>query len=148
MNTVGDKGAEDKEGMMAQLLLLSKAPPIRPMQLALALLRGDDLRMPAVTRRNDGALRQLAKVAIIEAELILQGGQVKPQGLMLPGELADICADIDETNRLAARAAAGDRGALRECIDLDPALEGLDRLYCQELVDKLIEMHEDVIERL
>lgn len=148
MNTVGDKGAADREGMMAQLLLLSKAPPIRPMQLALALLRKEDLRMPAVTRRNNGALRQLPKDAIIEAELILQGGEVQPQGLVLPGELANICADIDETNRLAARAAAGDRGALRECIELDPALEGLDRLYCQELVDKLIEMHNDVIERL
>ncbi|MBQ8654091.1 MAG: hypothetical protein IJ507_04060 [Clostridia bacterium] len=148
MNTVGDKGAADREGMMAQLLLLSKAPPIRPMQLALALLRGEDLRMPAVARRNNGALRQLTKDAIIEAELLLKGGEVQPQGLMLPGALAEICADIDETNRLAARAAAGDRGALRECIDLDPALEGLDRLYCQELVDKLIEMHSDVIERL
>ena len=148
MNTVGDKGAADKEGMMAQLLLLSKAPPIRPMQLALAVLRKGDLRMPAVTRRNNETLRQLAKDAIIEAELVLEGGEVQPQGLMLPGELADICADIDETNRLAARAAGGDRGALRACIELDPALEGLDRLYCQELVDKLIEMHNDVIERL
>ena len=49
---------------------------------------------------------------------------------------------------MAARAAAGDRTALRECIEIDPALAGLDRLYCQELVDKLIEMHDDVIERL
>lgn len=148
MNTVGDKGAADKEGMMAQLLLLSKAPPIRPMQLALTLLRGDDLRMPAVTRRNDGVLRQLPKDAIIEAELVLNKGSEQPQCLTLPGELTDICADIDETNRLAAQAAAGDRGALRACIELDPALEGLDRLYCQELVDKLIEMHNDIIERL
>lgn len=148
MNTVGDKGAADKEGMMAQLLLLSKAPPIRPMQLALALLRSETLTMPAVTRRNNGTLKQLPPEAIIEAGLALEEGVEVPRGLELPGELADICADIDETNRLAARAAAGDRGALRECIEVDPALEGLDRLYCQELVDKLIEMHDDVIERL
>ena len=148
MNTVGDKGAADKEGMMAQLLLLSKAPPIRPMQLALALLRSETLTMPAVTRRNNGTLKQLPPEAIIEAGLVLEDGVEVPRGLELPGELADICADIDETNRLAARAAAGDRGALRACIEVDPALEGLDRLYCQELVDKLIEMHDDVIERL
>ncbi|MGN0778023.1 MAG: hypothetical protein ACI4MJ_02645 [Aristaeellaceae bacterium] len=148
MNTVGDKGAADKEGMMAQLLLLSKAPPIRPMQLALALLRGDSLTMPAVTRRNNGTLRQLPPEAIIETALTLAHGTEVPAALTLPGELADICADIDETNRLAARAAAGDRSALRTCIEIDPALEGLDRLYCQELVDKLIQTHDDILERL
>jgi len=42
----------------------------------------------------------------------------------------------------------GDRSALRECIEIDPALSGLDRLYCQELVDRLIELHDDVITRL
>ena len=133
---------------MAQLLLLSKAPPIRPMQLALALLRSETLTMPAVTRRNNGTLKQLPPEAIIEAGLVLEDGVEVPRGFELPGELADICADIDETNRLAARAAAGDRGALRACIEVDPALEGLDRLYCQELVDRLIAMHDDILERL
>lgn len=148
MNTVGEKGAADKEGMMAQLLLLSKAPPIRPMRLALALLRKENLTMPAVTRVNGGELPQLPKDAIIETGLTLRRGEIMPQRRMLPGELADICGEIDMTNRLAAKAAEGDRGALRTCIEADPALEGLDRLYCQELVDKLIELHSDVIERL
>ena len=148
MNTVGDKGASEREGMMAQLMLLSKAPPIRPMQLALALLRGDSLTMDGVTRRNDGELPQLAKHAIIEARLTLQKGGVCPHGTRLPAPLAEICGEIDETNRLAARAAMGDRSALRECIEIDPALAGLDRLYCQELVDKMIDMHDDVITRL
>lgn len=148
MNTVGDKGAADKEGMMAQLLLLSKAPPIRPMQLALALLRHDSLTMEGVTRQNNGELPQLAKCAIIEARLTLQKGQICPHATKLPAPLAEICGEIDETNRLAAQAAMGDRSALRECIEIDPALAGLDRLYCQELVDKMIDMHDDVITRL
>ena len=67
---------------------------------------------------------------------------------MLLHPLAEICLDVDETNRLAAQAAMGDRTALRECIELDPALEGLDRLYCQQLVDAMIRMHADVITRL
>lgn len=148
MNTVGDKGAEDKEGKMAQLLLLSKAVPIRPMQLALALLRGDDCDIPAVTRRNDGELPQLAKSAMIEAGLSIRNGQIVPHGTMMPAPLAEICGEIDETNHLAAQAAAGDRVALRECIEIDPALAGLDRLYVQELVDKMIELHSDVLGRL
>lgn len=148
MNAVGAKGAQDKEGQMAQLLLLSKAPPIRPMQLALAMLRGDDCDIPAVTRLNQGELPQLGKSAMIEAELTQRGGQVVPHGTMLPPALMEICGEIDETNRLAARAAAGDRSALRECIEVDPALAGLDRLYVQEVVSKMIVMHSDVISRL
>jgi len=148
MNTVGQKEATSKEGAMAQVTLLSKAPPIRPMQLALALLRGDDLDMPAVTRRNNGELPQLANSAIIESMLTLRGGVEQPHGYRLPDELADVMSDIAETNHLAALAAEGDFTALRECIELDPALAGLDRLYCQELVEKMIEMHGDVLRTL
>ncbi len=147
MNTVGDKGAEGGEGQMAQLLLLSKAVPIRPMQLALAILRGDDCDIPAVTRRNDGELPQLSKYAMIEAELTMRGGKTIPHGTVLPAPLAEVCGDIDETNHLAAQAAAGDRIALRECIEVDPALAGLDRLYIQDVVDRMIDMHADVLGR-
>ena len=147
MNAGGAKGAQEKEGQMAQLLLLSKAPPIRPMQLALAILRGDDCDIPAVTRVNNGELRQLAKSAIIEAELTQRDGQIIPHGTMLPLPLMEICGEIDETNRLAAIAATGDRSALRECIEVDPALAGLDRLYVQDVVDKMIELHSDVLSR-
>lgn len=148
MNTVGAKGTEEKEGKMAQILLLSKAVPIRPMQLALALMRREDCDIPAVTRVNNGELPQLAKSAMIEAELSIRDGQIVPHGTLLPAPLAEICGEIDETNRLAAQAAMGDRIALRECIEIDPALAGLDRLYVQDVVDKMIEMHSDVLGRL
>lgn len=156
MNTVGDKGlepavprAQPGEGVMAQLLLLSKAPAIRPVQLALALLRRESVTIPAVTRPNTlGEIANLPRVAIIEAPLTLRAGEEQPHHFILPAALADFCMDVDETSRLAARAAMGDRTALRECIELDPALEGLDRLYCQQLVDALIALHADVITRL
>ncbi len=148
MNTVSGKGADSREGMMAQLVLLSKAPAQRPVQLALALLRGTDLRMAAVTRRNRGVLPQLENHAIIEAELTLRAGEDVSPDRRVPEALADILRAVDETNRLVARAAAGDRGALREAIETDPALDGLDRLYLQDVVDKLIELHRDVLPRL
>ena len=91
---------------------------------------------------------QLAKSAIIEAELTQRGGEIIPHGTMLPLPLMEICGEIDETNHLAAKAAAGDRSALRECIEVDPALAGLDRLYVQDVVEKMIELHSDVISRL
>lgn len=148
MNTVSGKGADSREGMMAQLVLLSKAPAQRPVQLALALLRGTDLRMAAVTRRNRGVLPQLENHAIIEAELTLRAGEDVSPDRRVPEALADILRAVDETNRLVARAAAGDRGALREAIETDPALDGLDRLYLQDVADKLIELHRDVLPRL
>lgn len=148
MNTIAGKGADSREGMMAQLVLLSKAPAQRPVQLALALLRGTDLRMAAVTRRNRGVLPQLENHAIIEAELTLRAGEDVSPARRVPEALADILRAVDETNRLVARAAAGDRGALREAIETDPALDGLDRLYLQDVADKLIELHRDVLPRL
>ena len=52
---------------------------------------------------------------------------------------------MDNANRLAAKAAFGDREALRECVETDPALDGLDRLYVLDVVEALIRMHEDVL---
>ena len=148
MNTIGQQGAASKEGAMAQVTLLSKAPPIRPMQLALAILRGETISIPAVTRRNNGELPQLERGVIIESTLTLENGEARPHGTMLPDELADVMSDIAEANHLAALAAMGDHSALRECIEMDPALAGLDRLYCQELVEKMIDMHRDAVNEM
>ena len=148
MNTVGDKGLTDQEGKMAQLLLLSRVAPIRPMQLALAILRGEDCDIPAVTRFNNGELPQLAKSAMIEAELTLRGGKIVPHGTQLPAPLAEMCDEIDEAGKLAALAAAGDRIAMRECVESDPAMNGLDRLYVQEVVSRMVKLHSDVLGRL
>ncbi len=145
MNTVREQGTDAREGMMAQLLLLSKAPPIRPMQLALALLRRESVTLPAVTRENRGEMPQLPPEAIVETELRLRNGEPEPRGILLPGALADILSEVDEANRLAAKAAEGDREALRTYVETDPALGGLDRLYCLDVVNSLLEMHRDVL---
>ena len=147
MNTVREQGAENREGAMAQLLLLSKAPPIRPMKLALALLRGETAEIPAVTRRNGANLPQLPEEAVVETGLTLKEGTEIPAGIRVPEALADILTEVDRANRLAAKAAEGDREALREYVETDPALGGLDRLYCLDVVNALIEMHGDVLSR-
>lgn len=155
MNTVGDKGLRRPdaaegftEGEMAQWLLLSKAPAVRPMRLAAAVLRGQDLEMAGVTRVNRGEIVNLPRNAVIESDLTLRGGVEVPHGYRLPAPLAQCCMDIDEAARLAAQAATGDRTALRECVEIDPAMEGLDRLYCQQVVEALIRLNGDVLGRL
>lgn len=145
MNTVRQQGAEAQEGAMAQLLLLSKAPPIRPIRLALSVLNGKDDAIPAVTRRNGGTMPQLSPDAVIETELRLENGKDATEPVRVPEALAEILAEVDEANRLAARAAAGDMGAVREYVETDPALSGLDRLYCQEVVEALIRQNADML---
>lgn len=148
MNTVADRGLKDPEGQAAQLLLLSGARAARPVQLALALLKGTDLRTDAAVRANQmRAIANLPANAIVEAPLTLRRGIEQPEGIVLPEPLADLCMDIDETARLAALAAGGDREALRESLELDPALSGLDRLYCLDVTDRLIALHGDILSR-
>ena len=147
MNTVREQGADSREGGMAQLLLLSKAPPIRPMKLALAVMRGETAEIPAVTRRNRGTMPQLPDEAMIETALVLKDGKEITREVRVPEALADILREVDSANRLAAEAATGDREALREYVETDPALDGLDRLYCLDVVEALIRMHEDVLTR-
>ena len=145
MNTVREQGADSREGAMAQLLLLSRVPPVRPMKLALALLRKETAEIPAVARKNNGTLPQLPKEAVIEAPLRLKEGKEDIREIRVPEALADILCEVDRANRLAAKAAFGDREALREYVETDPALDGLDRLYCMDVVNALIRMHEDVL---
>ena len=145
MNTVREQGADSREGAMAQLLLLSKVPPVRPMKLALALLRKETAEIPAVARKNNGVLPQLPKDAIIETALVLKDGKDETPAIRVPEALADILGEVDNANRLAAKAAFGNREALRECVETDPALDGLDRLYVLDVVEALIEMHSDVL---
>ena len=147
MNTVREQGADSREGAMAQLLLLSKVPPVRPMKLALALLRNGTAEIPAVARKNGGTMPQLPADAIIETALVLKNGKQETPAIRVPEALADILCEVDSANRLAAKAAFGDREALREYVETDPALDGLDRLYCRDVVDALIEMHKDVLTR-
>ena len=145
MNTVADKGLSDREAMMAQMLLLSTAPAERPVRLIAALMNKETTVLPAVTRVNDGDLPQLPRGAVIECPLKLEHGAHAAEGLRLPDELAHLCLDIDETNRLAADAALGDLSALRECVEIDPALEGLDRLYAAEVAVRMARMHSDIL---
>lgn len=145
MNKVREKGLDNPEGMISQLMLLSKTPPLRPIRLGLALLRQEDLILPEVTRINSGNIVSLASSAYISCPLFLEKGKEIPRGITLPAPLADLMGDVAYASHLAACAALSDRTALREYVETDPALEGLDRLYVQDVVDAMIRMHSDIL---
>ena len=145
MNKVGEKGLNDPDGMISQLMLLSRTSPLRPIRLGLALLRHESMVIPEVTRRNSGTIPGLSPSAFICAPLHLENGKEIIEPLSFPGPLLDLMGDIAETASLAAQAALGDRGLLRECIEVDPALAGLDRLYLQDVASAMIRMHSDIL---
>lgn len=144
MNTVVQKGAASKEGALAQISLLSRVAPARPGQLAAALFTDARLTVPAVVQKNGKRVPQLSPHAMIEASLT-PGGENPP--ITFTQEAASIMEEIASIHLLSARAVTGDRQALRDVIEEDPALAGLDRLYCQDVVEALIRMNEDVLPR-
>ena len=101
--------------------------------------------MPEVTRPNAGNILSLPSDSYISCPLVLEKGQEVPRGISIPAMLTSLMGDIAYTSHLASMAALSDRSALRECVETDPALEGLDRLYVQEVVDALIRMHSDIL---
>ena len=101
--------------------------------------------MDGVTHINAGDLLGLPRDSMVETRLVLHKGQMVPQKLRLSPEITDLMCEIEEANRWAAHAATGDRSALREYVETDPALAGLDRLYLMDVVNALIRMHEDIL---
>ena len=91
-------------------------------------------------QRPDGCeeFRRMS-AALIDGTLLIDPG---PQ---VPDALAETMAEIDAANRLAAKAAEGDSSALREYVETDPALGGLDRIYCMDVVDALLRLHSDML---
>lgn len=144
MNTVARQGPRSREGALAQVSLLSQAGPCRPGQLLAALLKQVSLTLPAAVMVNGSRMPQLPPEAVIEAPLALMGNNPP---IRLPQEAAAILGEIAQTQQFSAQAAAGDRQALRAAVEIDPALSGLDRLYCLDVLEALIRMNEDVLPR-
>ncbi len=146
MSTVSEKGLFDPDGMIAQLTLLTRTGPLRPGALSIALMKKTDLNMPGVCRRNDGRIPGLPDAAMVEMPLVLFQKKDETPTFTLPPELLDLMTAVDEANRLAARSAFGDTGAMREYVETDPALEGLDRLYMLDVVYAMIRSHADILD--
>ena len=145
MNLVAQHGLEHPDGQIAQLTLLTRTPSERPVALALALLGKKDCTIQGVTMPNHGDLPGVRTNSMIEAPLCLVNGVRTKTTCTFSPELTDLMNDIAYTSHLAALAAMGDRSSLRECIELDPALDGLDRLYLQDVVSAMIRMHSDIL---
>ena len=66
----------------------------------------------------------------------------------IPIELEDVLEQVSLCNMLYAEAAAtGNRDALRESLEIDPALFGIDLLYSESVLNDMMEAQKEHLPR-
>ena len=129
------------EGRAALEAMRASAGPLRPMRLVHALSgRVPALYEPGLIRPNDGAISCVPDGRFVLLPSVVSGPQLSAQPLPpFPMALEELLDRVTEANLLYAQAAAfGDRIALREALEADPALAGVDLLYALDTVDDMV----------
>ncbi|MBQ8094643.1 MAG: hypothetical protein IJ242_13880 [Clostridia bacterium] len=96
----------------------------------------------------DGAVSGVPVGRFVEGPAEISGGQVRGIPAAIPVELEDVCSQISLCNRLYAEAAvSGNRDALREGMEIDPALTGIDLLYAEDVLERMMERQKEALPR-
>lgn len=143
-------GPLKEEGRAAFEAMLQSGGPLRPIRLVHALSgRAGALAVPGLIRPSDGSIPCVADGRFIQVPAVVSGNGVFTEPLPpFPMALEELLDRVTEANLLYAQAAAcGDRVALREALEADPATDGIDLLYALDTVDDLIEQSKDVLTR-
>ena len=113
---------------------------VRPVEILRALWGEGDCEVKSLVMPCDGAIPGVTEGRFVEGP-----GRVTAQGAVgqkveLPIELKELLEQLSLVNRLYAEAAAtGSRNVLREALEIDPALTGIDLLYAESLVADMLE---------
>lgn len=105
---------------------------VRPVEILRALWGEGECDVKSMVMPCDGAVPGVTHGRFVEgpAHVTKDGPVGKP--VELPIELEDVMEQLSLVNRLYAEAAAtGSRNALREALEIDPALTGIDLLYSE-----------------
>ena len=122
---------------------------VRPVEILNALWNPEKTaRVPNLGMPCDGAVGGVPAGRFVEGPAVIEKGQVRGIGTQLPVELEDLCAQISLCNRLYAEAAvSGNRDALREGLEIDPALTGIDLLYAEDVLERMMEKQKEALPR-
>jgi len=121
---------------------------VRPVELLFALwgegeYRADNLCMPC-----DEAVAGVAPGRYVECPAVVSKDGVRGIPCELPIELEDLMGQLSLCNLLYAEAAAtGSRAALREAMEIDPALSGIDLLYTEGVLSDMMEAQKEKLKR-
>lgn len=120
----------------------------RPVEVLRAVWGEGTAKVQSLTMPCDGAIPGVAEGRFVEgpAQVDAQGAQGFASDL--PVELHDLMEQLTLCNLLYAEAGAGgSRKALREALEIDPALAGIDLLYTEGVLSDMMEAQKDRLKR-
>lgn len=121
---------------------------VRPIQVLRALWGGKECRVENLNMPCDGAVEGVAPGRFVECPGVVSADGVRGESAELPVELHDLMGQLSLVNMLYAEAAAsGSRAALREAMEIDPALSGVDLLYTEGVLSDMMEAQKEKLKR-
>ncbi|MBQ4264345.1 MAG: hypothetical protein IJB85_02410 [Clostridia bacterium] len=120
----------------------------RPVEILRALWGEKDCQVNNLNMPCDGAVEGVAPGRFVECPAVIEHGKVRGIPVELPVELHDLMGQLSLCNVLYAEAAAtGSRVALREAMEIDPALTGIDLLYTEGVLSDMMEAQKEKLKR-
>ena len=121
---------------------------VRPIQVLRALWEGKACRVENLNMPCDGTMEGVASGRFVECPAVIDDNGVHAEMVELPVELHDLMGQLSLVNVLYAEAAAtGSRAALREAMEIDPALSGVDLIYTEGVLSDMMEAQKDKLKR-
>ena len=113
---------------------------VRPVEILRALWGEGECDVQSIVMPCDGAVPGVTHGRFVEGPAHVTKDGPVGQPVELPIELEDVMEQLSLVNRLYAEAAAtGSRNTLREALEIDPALTGIDLLYAEGVVADMLE---------
>ena len=121
---------------------------VRPIEILRALWGEGECRVQNLCMPCDGAIAGVAPGRFVEGPAQIDQDGVHGYDAALPVELEDLMGQISLCNVLYAEAGAtGSRAALREAMEIDPALAGVDLLYTEGVLSDMMEGQREKLTR-
>lgn len=120
----------------------------RPIEVLRALWGEGTCHVQSLTMPCDGAVPGVTQGRFVEGPAEVDADGARGEPVCLPIELEDILEQLSLCNRLYAEAAAGgSRQALRQALEIDPALAGVDLLYTEGVLSDMMEGQREKLKR-
>ena len=134
-------GTETEEGRTAWTRIRHTGfQEVRPIEVLSALWGGEACEVGSLVMPCDGSVPGVPIGRFSEGPAKVDVEGAHGLAMVLPIELEDVLSHLSLVNLLYAEAAAtGNRDALREALEIDPSLTGVDLLYSEDLLERMMD---------
>ena len=120
----------------------------RPIEILRALWGQGACSVRSLTMPCDGSVPGVTMGRFVEGPATVDEKGVHGTPVEIPIELEDVLEQVSLCNMLYAEAAAtGNRDALRQSLEIDPALFGIDLLYSESVLNDMMEAQKEHLPR-